>query len=143
MEGIALYSRALTNAEASAHFAAYAPRLAHRTPLPIFRVEARLVEKRRIPRADVYPDSLVVYDYRVEQVSHGDYGEEKLLVAHRGNLNGNRNGAIADLVVGRRYALDLEPFEAHPELAALQMVGNDEDWHLPLFYAVSAPTLVR
>ena len=73
-------------------------------------------------------------------VHEGDYGDEKLLVAHRGNLNGRRNRAVGDLVVGRRYVLNLEPFEGHPQLAGLQIVANDEDWHLPLFYAVSDPT---
>ena len=88
----------------------------------------------------MYPNSLVVYDYHVSTVREGDYGDEKLLVAHRGNLNGRRNRVVGDLVVGHRYRLTLEPFEEHPELAGLQMVGNDEDWQLPLFYATSDPT---
>ena len=88
----------------------------------------------------MYPNSLVVYDYRISTVREGDYGDEKVLVAHRGNLNGKRNRVVGGLVVGRRYVLALEPFEEHPELAGLQIVGNDEDWHLPLFYAVSEPT---
>lgn len=140
VERVAFYTRAFSAADAAAHYNANVERLAGRSPLPMLEVDARLVEKRRIPRAEVYPNSLVVYDYRVSTVREGDYGEEKLLVAHRGNLNGKRNRAVADLVVGRGYALDLEPFEEHPELAGLQKVDNDEDWHLPLFYAVSDPT---
>lgn len=139
VEGVALYARALSARDAAAHHDAYAARLAGRRPLPALRLDARLARKRPIPRAEVYPNSLVVYDYRVLRVAEGDYGEEKLLVAHRGNVNGSRNDRVADLVVGRRYSLDLEPFEAHPQLAGLQMVGNDEDWHLPLFHPVSDP----
>jgi len=140
VEGVALYTRAFTAAEVAAHYKANVERLAGRSPLPVLEVDARLVEKRPIPRAEVYPNSLVVYDYRVSEVREGDYGEEKLLVAHRGNINGNRNRTVADLVVGRHYVLDLEPFEEHPQLGGLQKVGNEEDWQLPLFYAVSEPT---
>ncbi|MCY3813838.1 MAG: hypothetical protein OXH15_18755 [Gammaproteobacteria bacterium] len=140
VERVALYTRAFSAADAAAHYNANVARLAGRSPLPVLEVDARLVEKRRIPRAEVYPNSLVVYDYRVSTVREGDYGDEKILVAHRGNLNGKRNRVVGDLVVGRRYLLNLEPFEGHPELGGLQMVGNDEDWHLPLFYAVSEPT---
>lgn len=140
VERVAFYTRAFSAADAAAHYNANVERLAGRSPLPVLEVDARLVEKRRIPRAEVYPNSLVVYDYRVSTLREGDYGDEKLLVAHRGNLNGKRNRVVGDLVVGRRYVLKLEPFADHPELAGLQIVGNDEDWHLPLFYAVSEPT---
>ena len=135
-----MYTRAFSAADAARHYAANVERLAGRSALPPLAVDARLVEKRAIPRAEVYPNSLVVYDYRVSTVREGDYADEKLLVAHRGNLNGRRNRAVGDLVVGRRYLLNLEPFEDHPQLAGLQIVANDEDWHLPLFYAVSDPT---
>ena len=140
VEGVAFYTRAFSPTDAARHYAASVARLAGRSALPVLEVDARLVEKRSIPRAEVYPNSLVVYDYRVSAIHEGDYGEETLLVAHRGNLNGRRNRAVDDLVVGRRYVLNLEPFEGHPQLAGLQIVANDEDWHLPLFYAVSDPT---
>ena len=140
VEGVALYTRAFSPADAARHYTANIERVAGRSPLPVLEVDARLVEKRAIPRAEVYPDSLVVYDYRVSTVREGEYGDEKLLVAHRGNLNGRRNRVVGDLVVGRRYLLSLEPFEDHPELAGLQIVANDEDCHLPLFYANSDPT---
>lgn len=140
VERVAFYTRGFGAADAAAHYNANVERLAGRSPLPVLEVDARLVEKRRIPRAEVYPNSLVVYDYHISTVREGEYGDEKVLVAHRGNLNGKRNRVVGDLVVGRRYVLTLEPFEEHPELAGLQTVGNDEDWHLPLFYAVSEPT---
>ena len=140
VERVAFYTRAFSAADAAAHYSANVERLAGRSPLPALEVDARLVEKRHVPRAEVYPNSLVVYDYRVSTVREGDYGDEKILVAHRGNLNGKRNRVVGDLVVGRRYVLTLEPFEEHPQLAGLQIVANDEDWHLPLFYAVSEPT---
>ena len=140
VEGVALYTRAFSAADAAGHYTASRERLAGRSALPVLEVHARLVEKRAIPRAEVYPNSLVVYDYRVSTVREGQYADEKLLVAHRGNLNGRRNRAVGDLVVGRRYVLNLEPFEDHPQLAGLQIVANEEDWHLPLFYAVSDPT---
>lgn len=143
VESVALYTRAFSAADAAAHYNVNVERLAGRSPLPVLEADARLIEKRPIPRAEVYPNSLVVYDYRVSTVHEGDYGEEKLLVAHRGNLNGRRNRVVGDLVVGRHYVLKLEPFEGHPQLGGLQIVGNDEDWHLPLFYAVSEPTVAE
>ena len=139
IEGVALYNRALTRGEAARHHQAYARRLTGRGPLPVLAVEARLIEKRAIPRVTAYPNTLVVFDYRVTALIEGTYEEEKILVTHWGNLNRQRQRATEDLRVGGAYRLKLEPFDEHPELAALQIVTNEEDFHLPLFYAVSDP----
>ena len=71
VEGVAFYTRAFSAADAAVHYNANVARLAGRSPLPGLEVDARLVEKRRIPRAEVYPNSLVVYDYRVTTVRGG------------------------------------------------------------------------
>ena len=139
IEGVALYDRALSADEVGRHHQAYAPRLEGRAALPQLEVEARLTEKRDVPRASLYPNTLVVFDYRVNAVNLGSYDEEKILVTHWGNLNGERQTTTQDLQVGRSYRLRLEPFDAHPELVAIRLVMNEEDFHLPMYYAVSAP----
>lgn len=143
VEGVALYNRTLSGDEAEMHYRAYAGRLKGRGPIAALEVEGRLTTKRDIPRATVYPNSLVVFDYRLTAVSDGTYDEEKILVAHWGNLNGERQMATQDVRVGRAYRLRLEPFDQHPELTALQIVINEEDFHLPLFFAISDPTPLR
>lgn len=139
IEGVAIYHRTVGGAEAIANHRAYRARMATRTELPPLTMRARLVRKRDVPRATAYPDSLVVFDYRVELLLAGAYGGEKVLVAHYGNLNGERRRATADLRAGRMYRLELEPFDDHPQLAALHRVSNHDDVHLPLFFAVTDP----
>jgi len=139
VEGVAIYGRTVGAAEAVANYRAYRTRIEARTGLPRLTVRARLVQKRDIPRPTVYPDSLVVFDYRVESRLAGTYAGDKVLVAHYGNLNGERRRATADLRVGRVYRLHLEPFDDHPQLAALHKVANHEDVHLPVFFAVADP----
>jgi hypothetical protein len=143
LEGIALYDRALTRDEVQRHHRAYAERLAGRAPLPTLEVDALLTKKRDIPRDTAYPNTLVVFDYRVDAVREGKYDGRKALVAHRGNLNGRRQVATEELRVGQVYRLRIEPFDAHPELAALQIVMNLDDIHLPLFYAICDPAGIR
>jgi len=132
-------SRALRADEVTEHYQAYSQRIIGRTPLQVLEVRARLTTKRRIPKAEAYPNSLVVFDYRVSAVNKGVYEEKKILVTHWGNLNRLRQQATQNLRIGQSYRLKLEPFEDHPELAAIQLVMNEDDFHLPLFYAVADP----
>lgn len=138
LEGVAIYGRIVGVEEAVANHRAYRARIDERTGLSRLTMRARLVHKRDPPRPTVYPDSLVVFDYRVEGPVEGDYGD-KVLVAHYGNLNGERRRATADLRIGRVYRLLLEPFDDHPQLAAMHKVSNHEDVHLPVFFAVVDP----
>jgi len=137
LESVALYNRALSEDEAKQHSLAYSQRLQGRPPIGQLLVNARLTNKRTILKAKVYPQSLVVFDYQVNTVQQGAYKEKKLLVAHWGNLNGVRQEATQNLRVGKSYPLVLEPFEDHPELESLRIVMNEEDLHLPIFYAAS------
>ncbi|MHC4216803.1 MAG: LamG-like jellyroll fold domain-containing protein [Planctomycetota bacterium] len=137
LEGVALYNRALNENEAKQHSLAYSQRLKGRPTIAQLSVNARLINKRKILKANAYPQSLVVFDYQVNSVQQGAYKEKKLLIAHWGNLNGIRQEATQNLRVGKSYPLVLEPFEDHPELESLRIVMNEEDIHLPIFYEAS------
>jgi hypothetical protein len=137
LEGIALYNRALNEDEARQHSLTFSQYLEGRPGIGQLLVNARLINKRTIRKATVYPQSLVVFDYHVNTVQQGVYKEKKLLVAHWGNLNGVRQEATQNLRVGKSYTLILEPFADHPELESLNIVMNEEDLHLPVFYAAS------
>ncbi len=139
LEGVALYDRALGRDEVRRHYEAYARRLTGRAPLPALVVDAVLTRKRDIPKDTAYPNTLVVFDYRVDAVREGHYDGRRALVAHWGNLNGRRQRATEELRVGHAYRLRVEPFDAHPQLAALQIVMNLDDLDLPLFYAIRDP----
>ncbi|MEO2004890.1 MAG: LamG domain-containing protein [Candidatus Poribacteria bacterium] len=143
LEGVVLYNRALSRDEVQRHYRASAERRTGRTPLPPLEVDALLTRKRDIPKDTAYPNTLVVFDYRVATVREGEYDGQHALVAHWGNLNGHRQRTTEELRVGQVYRLRIEPFDAHPELAALQIVMNLDDIHLPLFYAICEPAGMR
>ncbi len=137
LEGVALYNRPLNEDQAKQHSLAYSQRLKERPAIAQLSVDARLINKRTILKANLYPQSLVVFDYQVNSIQQGAYKEKKLLIAHWGNLNGVRQEATQNLRVGKSYPLVLEPFEDHPELESLRIVMNEDDIHLPIFYEVS------
>ncbi|MEM7354174.1 MAG: LamG-like jellyroll fold domain-containing protein [Acidobacteriota bacterium] len=134
VEGLALYDRALSGAEILQQHQAQAARWRNRRPTPRLVVEAELVRQRPIPRPDIYPQTLVVYDYRVSRVDVGAYDNDLLRVAHWGVLNGSIPTALRDRRSGRSYHLVLERFDEHPELQALRIVDDGERFDLPLFH---------
>jgi hypothetical protein len=138
-EGIALYDRALTGHEAGQHYRAYARRLGQRRPLPALTVQAQLMKTRDAPKASAYSNTLVVFDYHIEAIIKGSCSEERVLVAHWGNLNGERQRAPQELRVGHSYRHTLEPFDDHPELSSVQIIMGDADFSLPLFFASGDP----
>lgn len=71
IEGVAVYSRALSAEEAALDFASYAAILKSRPPVPHIEFRGKLTAKSAIPKlGDIAPyrDALIVYEYDVEKV---------------------------------------------------------------------------
>ena len=134
LEGLAVYDRPLDGESIRRHHAIQARRLRDRRPTPRLVVDAELRRRRPIPRPEVYPQTLVVYDYRVSRIRVGAYDEPVLRVAHWGVLNSTLQRSIRDRTPGRTYRLDLERFDEHPELQSLKIVDDGDRFDLPLFH---------
>lgn len=112
-----------------------APAEERKHPAGRVKLEARLVAG--IPTPSVasiapYTRALVVYTYEVVRVLEGECSAPRLLAAH---------WAIRDKQVlelgkeqGGTYILDLELYDAHPELEGERLFMETEEFDLPLYY---------
>lgn len=113
LEGIALYSRALTPVEAKQHADVFAKRLAKRTPAEQFKVKARLTQVTPTPAKESiapYTRCLVSYVY---EVLEGDLTGE-IVVNHWGMLDAK--SIPLESTIDTVVDLLLERVEDHPEL---------------------------
>mgnify|MGYP001119425330 CR=1 FL=1 len=99
------------------------------------RLEVRLVAVTPTPSvASIapYTRALVAYTYEVTRVLAGDCRQPRILVAHWAI----RDRQILDLgkQVGGTYVLEVEPFEARPELEGERLLMDTDEFHLPLYY---------
>ena len=107
LEGIAIYSRVLSQVEAKQHANRYAKRWAKRTPAEQFKVKARLTQVTPTPTAEAiapYRSCLVSFAY---EVIGGDLEPGEIVVRHWGMLDAkpvslkSAVGEVADLVIER------------------------------------------
>ncbi|MCX6874753.1 MAG: hypothetical protein NTW21_13235 [Verrucomicrobia bacterium] len=118
LEGIAMYSRFVEEAEVARNFAAYSQKLAARKPVASVAVRAKLLAKSAVPSAAEvapYTRALVVYEYQVEEVTRGTLKEKVVRVARWGLMDSQPTPAAHE-AVGASVSLVLESFTDHPEL---------------------------
>ena len=145
LEGVAIYDRVLDEEEVANSFERYRAEKVARPAVRRVKLEARLVERTPAPRLEEispYREALAVFTYEVVRVVAGELAPggpvpDRVRVAHWSILDGDRLG-INDRSLGQTYQLELEPFEANPQLASLYL-GQAEaiDASLPLLFAPS------
>ncbi len=140
IEAVSIYDRIPDAKEQAANRAAATARLRGRQAPPRVVVRATVTRRCTAPAPENYPDSVVIFEYRVDQVVEGKLKAKTVLVAHWGAINGERVGAIERRSVGDQATLPLEPLEAHPELRTLQRNEASEiDLDAPVYFDVSEP----
>ncbi|TNF70486.1 MAG: hypothetical protein EP299_13990 [Acidobacteria bacterium] len=139
LEGVAIYDRVLGPEEIGEDHLRYRAKLERRVPIPRRVVEARLQTRSKIPTlAEISPyrEALVVFEYDVEATPEGEPLPDRIRVAHWAILDG-KTLPITRIAEGQVLRLDLEPFEANPQLESLYLADTLTDvGDLPLFYAV-------
>ena len=143
LEGVAIFSRALSPAEVRRDAERYRARLRSRRPVPRAEVQAVLVETSAPPTLEEikpYREALVVSKYRVSKVLSGSLsdGERELLVTQWALLDGQPQRAVG-LKPGAGVRLVLEPAEANPQLQRFVRkddFDDDQELLIPRYYAV-------
>lgn len=127
LEGIAVYDRAMDAEEAKENHRRYADVLERRAAVPTARVRAALRVRSHTPELGEiapYREALAVFEYHLEEIADGAgalEGKEPgdvVRVVHRVLLDGEVL-PIAGLDAGARVELELEPFDAQPQLESL------------------------
>lgn len=144
LEGVAVYSRALSQKDIRRHGRAYAHRRAGRKPLPPLQVRAKVLAASPMPTLRSirpYRRGLVVLKYRVEKVIEGKLDEKVIKVA-RWAILGGKELPIREVRPGAEHVLTLEPFSAQPQLEALYSSDaflDAEDLDRPTYFATEPP----
>lgn len=137
VQGIAIYSRALPDAELETARMDYAAIVAARKPVPAWRIRARLSEKSTIIPPDElapYTQGLTIFQYEVLEVLSGDYQHATLHVAHWTVLDRTLL-PFAEITPGADLELQLELLDDNPQLES-ENLSDDAvmDFTLPYFY---------
>lgn len=138
LEGLAVYTRALSAAEAAANRAEYAKLLAARKPVPKLTVQALLLARADIPRPKdlgTYRSALVFYEYQLEKSLSGPAAPKRFRVAHWAILDRKLLG-LDKREAGKSFKLVLEPFDANPQLRTIPRRDAPllEDFDIPLYF---------
>lgn len=140
IEGIAVFSRALTPEEATAE--AVASKHDERKPARQVRFRGALV--RQASTADVleirpYTRSLTAAEYRVEEILDGEWTEPTITVLHWMVMDGQRL-PLADRPPGAAVTLTVERLEDHPQLESSRRDEiTDGNVTAEVFYCESEP----
>jgi len=141
LEGIALFPRALTAAEAAREAAAIEASLAGRKPAATVRFRGTLVAQARTAALEEirpYTRSLSAARYEVEEVLAGEWKEPTITVLHWMILDGKRL-PIADRKPGAKVELTVERVADHPQLESCRRDEIDGDLEAEPFYCESEP----
>jgi hypothetical protein len=139
LEGVALFSRALTADQAKAESRAYRARLLPRRGVPATSLTARLLTRSGVPEPEQiapYSRALVVYEYEVLKVTQGAYDQPKIRVAHWGLME-RKKLPMGERPIGQDYDLVVEPFKGNPQLDSEWLSDELPAADLPLFYDVA------
>ena len=140
LEGIAIFSRALTAKEVGADYQQYRAKMLARKPVPRLDVEARLVAVSKVPtlkEIQPYRTALVTCEYDVMKVNGGTYTGKRIRVAEWALLDGEAMPA-AQAKAGSTVRLLLEPFQANPQLQSIYLADTlPENWSLKPYFRVN------
>ncbi len=123
IERLALYCRAMGEAEAKNNAHAALEVLAETEPVPVMRVRARLVERSDVPPLEAiqpYREGLFTAEWEVLEVLEGESGMPSVRVAHYAYLNGEGQPE-AGFKPGVVQTLTIEPFDRQPQVEALYL----------------------
>jgi len=140
IEGIALYSRALTAEEAKAESDAWLKKVSARKAPAVLRIVGKLVARSDVPQAkhiQPYFQALAVYEYEVEKVLEGKYDDKKIRVATWAMME-KRILPIATRPIGKSYELTLELSSENRQLESQWLSDTlEQALDLKLYYDVS------
>ena len=130
LEGVCIYDRKLSAAEAARNADLYHEILRKRPKRESWMVEAELVARHAVPRPDdiaPYRRALVVNRYRLVAGELPGCEDREFLLAEWALLDGREPQSYRDLQAGCRRRLRLERFADHPQLESERLISGPDD----------------
>ena len=141
LDGVAIYSRFFGPDEAAKKFILAGARIAARPRIDQKVVKAELLQKADPPPPEAitpYRRALVVNRYIIKQAKDSKLVNQTVQVAEWALLDAKVPSAYAHARPGQVLELNLEPYEAHPQLESERLANDVPSLDEDLYYSVSS-----
>jgi hypothetical protein len=141
LDGVAIYSRFVGPEEAARKFKLAGARIAQRPKIDRKIVKAEMLQKSDSPPPEAitpYRRALVINRYKIKEAKDSELVNQTVQVAEWALLDAKVPSAYAHAVPGHVLELNLEPYEAHPQLESERLASDMPSLDEELYYSVSS-----
>jgi hypothetical protein len=141
LDGVAIYSRFIEPGEAERKFKLANVRIAARPQIDRKIVRAEMLQKADSPSPEAitpYRRALVVNRYKIKEAQDAKLVNQTVQVAEWALLDAKVPATYAHATPGHVIELNLEPYEAHPQLESERLASDVPSLDEDLYYSVSS-----
>jgi hypothetical protein len=141
LDSVAIYSRFIDAEEAAKKFSLASARIAERPKIDRKIVKAEMLQKADSPPPEAitpYRRALVINRYKVKQASDSKLLNQTVQVAEWALLDAKVPTSYARAKPGEVLELNLEPYEAHPQLESERLASDTPSLDEEVYYNVSS-----
>jgi hypothetical protein len=141
LDGVAIYSRFIGADEAAKKFELATARIAARPQIDRKIVKAEMLQKADSPSPEAitpYRRALVVNRYKIKEAEDTNLVNQIVQVAEWALLDAKVPSTYAHATPGHLVELNLEPYEAHPQLESERLASDIPSLDEDLYYSVGS-----
>ena len=141
LDSVSIYSRFVGPDEAASKFNLAKARIAARPRIDRKIVKAEMLQKAESPPPEAispYRRALVINRYKVKEANDAELVNRTVQVAEWALLDAKIPSTYASAKPGEILKLDLEPYEAHPQLESERIASDVPSLDEELYYSVSS-----
>ncbi|HEY5744432.1 MAG TPA: LamG-like jellyroll fold domain-containing protein, partial [Terrimicrobiaceae bacterium] len=141
LDGVAIYGRFVEPQEAGKKFALADARIVKRPRIERKMVKAEMLQKVDSPAPETitpYRRALVINRYKIRETSDSELLNQTVQVAEWALLDAKVPSSYANVKPGEVLELNLEPYEAHPQLESERIASDMPSLDEELYYSVSS-----
>ncbi len=141
LDGVAIYDRFMATDEAARKFALASTRVAQRPKIDRKIVKAEMLQKTDSPPPEAiapYRRALVINRYKIKEANDAKLVNQTVQVAEWALLDAKVPTSYAQARPGEILQLNLEPYEAHPQLESERLASEMPSLDEEVFYSVSS-----
>ena len=141
LDSVAIYSRFVGPDEAASKFNLAKARIAARPRIDRKIVKAEMLQKAESPPPEAispYRRALVINRYKVKEANDAELVNRTVQVAEWALLDAKIPSTYASAKPGQILKLDLEPYEAHPQLESERIASDVPSLDEELYYHISS-----
>ena len=141
LDSVAIYSRFIDATEATKKFHLASARIAARPTIDRKIVKAEMIQKADSPPPEAiapYRRALVINRYTIKEAKEAEWVNRTVHVAEWALLDAKVPSSYAQTAPGQILELNLEPYEAHPQLESERLTSDLPDLDEDLYYNVNS-----